>query len=203
MLKRSAAEVEVANGALVHLREAPLNSLDDDRTAAVHVRAHFGSVRDALLRRHPWNFAETRDTLAQDPLASKGKFDLTFPLPGDCVRVFEVENADANTWQVETRKAATEGVDLEVAVLSTSISAPRVVYNRIVGNPALWDPLFVEVFSLKLAAKIGGGLGRDKTELDSLSMEAEKLLMVSRRADEREAARQELPRDIPHLTRRV
>lgn len=202
MLKRAAAEVEVANGVLVHLREAPLNSLDDDRTAAVHVKAHFGTVRDALLRRHPWNFAETRNFLAEDPLALKGKFSRTFPLPGNCVRVFEVENTGSDTWQVETREAVTEGVELEVAVLSTDRATPRVVYNRIVGNPALWDPLFIEVFALKLAAKIGPGLGRDVTELQALDAQAEKLLLVSKRADEREASRQEIPRDVRHITRR-
>lgn len=204
MLTRAAVEVQAANSALAHLRETALTSLDQDRAAARHVKAQFGNVRDALLRRHPWNFAERRQVLSEDPLAARGRFLRTFPLPAVCLRVNSVEGAAEDDWSVETRDAPAGGAaELETEVLSTDIASPVVFYNTTVANVRLWDPLFLECFALLLAAKIGPLLGRDRTEVESLETRAERLLLpAAKRVDEREAARSQLPRNLPILTNR-
>ncbi len=202
-LARAAAEVDAANSGLAHLRETPLTSLDEDILAARVIKANFGNVRDALLRRARWNFASTFETLSEDPLASKGRFARTYPLPMDCIRVLEVVGASDGSWCVETRRAGVAGAAADVQVLSTDAVAPRIEYNRADVSPALWDPLFLEVFALKLAAKIGGTLGRDMTELQGWDAQAEGLLRQALRVDEREAAPDRLRNAFPILTARL
>lgn len=195
MLQRAASEVQAANGALVRIGEAPLVSLDEDTLAARTIRAHFGAVRDALLRKHPWNFARRWLVLSQDPAAPAGAFSKGYPLPADCLRVIGVKDASENDWCVEEGPTAPEEATAPLrATLYTDIPAPNICYTRIAPSVGQWDPLFLEVFELELCGKIGGVFGLSQTELEAYEAKAARRLASARRIDEREAARSSLNR---------
>jgi hypothetical protein len=200
-LSRVENEVSVANLALAYLKEGPLVSLDENRPAARHVAAQFGSVRDALLRSHPWNFARDVATLAQDPTARAGRFSRVYPLPATCLRVLEVEGLDEDSWTVETRGGLSDDTAPLVPVLCTEATTPKVFFVRTVAEPALWDALFVQVFALELAAVIAPLLGQADAA-DDLEARAMRRMNRATRINSREAARSEVTRSPSFVTAR-
>jgi len=64
----ASTDVEIANMALSLMGEATITSLSDSIAAARAMNLHFLPVRDALLRSHPWNFAQRRIALAPAPV---------------------------------------------------------------------------------------------------------------------------------------
>jgi hypothetical protein len=199
MLTRAADEKDAANGALAHLKESAIASLSEDRPAARHITRFFGGVRDALLREHDWNFARRRVVPALDPTAPPGSFLKLYPLPGDCLRVLSVDDLDEDSWSVETRADPSDSAQL-VPCLSTEADAPVVRYTACIGQVRQWDPLFLEVFELRLAAKIATLLGSDDATAEALEARAERRLGRTRRIDAREASRSEITRSPSFVT---
>lgn len=199
MLARAAAEVEAANLALAHVGESRIASLDENRLAARAIRDLFGTVRDALIRAHVWNFALAWKVLAQDPTLPQGSFSKLYPLPGDCLRVVSVENAEPDAWSVEAGDDPDgAGANLS-SCLATELDAPRIAYLRRVANPRRWDASFLEIFALRLAAAVGPQLGRDAAAIGELLATAERKLSSARRIDAREAAGSRLSTDVPFV----
>lgn len=58
--------VEICNEAMDLLGAATITSLDENSKEARLCNRRFSTVRDAVLRSHPWNCAITRATLSQD-----------------------------------------------------------------------------------------------------------------------------------------
>lgn len=202
MLSRAATELDAANGALGHLSEAQLTSLDENRLAARVIKKAFGAVRDSLLRRHVWNFAQAHTALTQDPSIPPARFSYGFPLPPDCLRVNEVEKLSADSWEVAAPSGPQQAVQLAGTLYCNTLQ-PNIFYNRRVTNVALWDPLFLEVFELMLAARIGGQLGRSASETEAWETRAERKLNPARRIDEREKARSRVPGIVPFVSVRA
>lgn len=61
-------DVEIANMALSLMGEATITALSNSTAAARAMNLHYIPVRDALLRSHPWNFAQRRISLAPAPV---------------------------------------------------------------------------------------------------------------------------------------
>jgi hypothetical protein len=200
-LSRGGSEVSAANAALAHLKEGPLASLDENRPAARFAKAHFADIRDALLRSHPWNFALGFATPARDPAASAGAFSKVYPLPATCVRVLSVDGLDEDSWTFETREGLDDDTAPMVPVLCTEADAPRVRFVRLVGEVGLWDALFLEVFALRLAARLAPLLGQADAA-DDLDARAERKLGTAKRINNREAARSEVTRSPSWVTSR-
>jgi len=138
-----ASNVEIANRALQLLGAKRITSLDEDSRNARAINAAFEPVKLAELRKHPWNFAIKRASLAAsatEPLFTK---DNSFPLPSDFVRLAEQDPEDLTNdldWQIEGRNIITnDSAPLEI----------RYIYN--VTDPNEMDVLFRESFAAKLA----------------------------------------------------
>ena len=63
------SDVDIASNALHEIGEKSITSLDDDSDRARLVKQFYAVTRDATLRAHPWNFATTRRSLAQETAA--------------------------------------------------------------------------------------------------------------------------------------
>jgi hypothetical protein len=89
------SEVSICSSALVRLGAKPISSLDEASDQARTCAAIWESVRDDLLRLHPWNSATTRVQLA--PLSAPPAFDFPyqFALPDDWLRTIQVGNEGA------------------------------------------------------------------------------------------------------------
>lgn len=79
-----ASKIDLINSALVLIGDKPLNSLTEDRRAAVAALAIYSDVFEGELNKHRWGFARTIASL--NLLAAKPKiatFNYAFQLPTD------------------------------------------------------------------------------------------------------------------------
>lgn len=159
-------ETAVANEALSHLKQPPLVDLTaDETTPAKIVRTHFASVRDALLRRYPWNAATERAKLNAQAAAPAFGFAYQYPLPNDCLTVRQVIGCRREDWKVEKR-----------AILTDMPAPLPVIYTRRCVEVALWDALFRRAFTYELAVAVGPELSAEEDRINKCAEKAMELL---------------------------
>lgn len=146
----AASDVSIANSALAKLGGDRISALTDSSREAVLLNEQYEKVRDDLLRAHPWNFATKRATLATTTTPDEAKFDNTFLLPTDLIRILETDAQDME-WQREG------------ATLVTDASTVDIRYTAKITDPGLFDDNFSEVLACKLAADICYALTQNAT----------------------------------------
>lgn len=140
-------EVGIYQAAFDLLEEEEIIDPSDDRAPVRWMKRNYPLVRDAVLRRHPWNFAIAREALPalSDRPAFGWKYQ--YQLPSDCLRILPPTSCGSFNgrdvpYQVEGRR------------LLTNSSAPlRIQYVRRVEDPTLFDPLFVQLLAAELAVR--------------------------------------------------
>lgn len=86
-----ATEIDVINAALIRLGEQAITARTDANKRARIANATFDELRDTVLQDHTWNFAIRRMELPADPDAPAHGFLRAFKVPGDALRVIDVE----------------------------------------------------------------------------------------------------------------
>lgn len=138
-----ASEVGIANAALRKVGQSPITSFSENSKAARLANERYAELRDELLSRHPWNFAEKRAALAISATAPAWGFANAFPLPVDYIRMREVNGEDEGSgkWKVEDGAVVTD--------LSTPL---EVLYTYQVTNTDRMSVNFREALACNLAA---------------------------------------------------
>lgn len=170
-----ATDVEICNQALARCGAAPITALDDANDKARLCLENYEPVLQAMLRRHPWNFAVKRVELAEDSETPLNEWAHQFPLPADpyCLRVLQV-NDGFNDYVIEGRMILTNAETLKLRYVA------RV-------NESEFDPLFVESFVLQLASKFAYRLQVSETLRGAILQELQQLAMPdARNADSME-----------------
>ncbi|WP_147819699.1 hypothetical protein [Salidesulfovibrio onnuriiensis] len=138
--------IEICNNALQDLGEDPVMSLTDDCKAARLCNQRWASVRDAVLRAHPWNCCQAQAELAAGVKTPLWRWEREYPLPTDCLRVIEVVGgggAEVRNWEIQG------------AVILCSEDAPiYLAYVRREVDPKKYDSLLSETLSARLAATL-------------------------------------------------
>lgn len=152
-----ASEVDICNRALQKLGAARITSLSQNSTEARAANLAYEMVRDAELRAHPWNFAITRTTLAEDATAPDFGYAAQFTLPVDCLRLLPPDGVSSNfnslDWKIEGRKILTdEETSLEIR------------YIKREEDTAQYDPLFVEALACAMAVEMCEELTQSNTK---------------------------------------
>lgn len=185
---RAATEVEAANLALSRVRQPPIGAFAENNTRARQVRLHFGGVRDSLLAEHDWKFATDWIVPAAGTAPDTGPWANRYPLPENVVAVRLVQDLGADSWTIE---AAPSG---ELKALVTNTDAPLVKVTVRIASPALWEPLFLDVFELRLAAKIAPVILKSNTLAANLNAEADAKIALAKRVDAKESAPSQITR---------
>ena len=135
----------IMNMAMDLLDEEPIVSPTDNRKAARFLNRNYEAVRDALLRRHPWNFAMTRASLPAEVTAPAFEWSYSYVLPPDCLRVLPLTtDGTANGYP---RSHIVEG-----RRILTSQSGPlKFRYIRQVTDENEFDAMFVQALAGTLA----------------------------------------------------
>lgn len=146
---------EVCNLALSEIGAKLLVDFATDTSEEARAcRLHYAQTRDALLRRHQWNFAQTRADLDQAADTPISDWDSAWELPADCVRVISLPTDNPykphQEFAVEGRLVLVRDLT-EVTLLYISSAVPI----------ADWDPLFVDAFALALAGKLAKTIAHD------------------------------------------
>ncbi|MGE4503763.1 MAG: hypothetical protein AB7D51_00320 [Desulfovibrionaceae bacterium] len=138
--------VEICNNALQDLGEDTITTLADTTRAARLCNQRWPATRDAVLRAHPWNCAMARAELAAATERPTWKWDWSYQLPTDCLRVVGVvdsEERDVAQWEVQG------------GTLLCNEPAPiNIAYVRRETDPRRYDPLLAEALAARMAATL-------------------------------------------------
>ena len=147
--------VEISNLALSKLgQDDQLIDPDDDTKPARSIKAVWNSVRDAVLRRHLWNFAMKRVKLSRLNPAPIFGFAHQYQLPDDFIRL-DIDALDTCV----LRKWSLEG---SRRLLCDAPGPIEVRYVARIAETGDWDALFVEAFACRLAYQVADRLTGDR-----------------------------------------
>ena len=165
-----ASVVEICNSALNQLGASTILSLTENSKNGRLCNARYETVKDSVLRAHPWNSAIKRQTLAADSDAPDWGFAKQYTLPADCLRVLAIQNHDSN-YKVEGRK-----------ILSNDTSL-KLVYVARITDPNEMDVLLRESISAALAADIAYAVTANATLSTRMNEKYQLKLSEARHAD--------------------
>lgn len=98
----ASSEVQICSNGLLLIGSRPISAFTDDGDGALLCSNLWPTVRDAVLRSHPWNCAMKRVALAHDVTAPAFDWAFRFQIPGDCLRVWTIGQDDESPlWDVE------------------------------------------------------------------------------------------------------
>ena len=144
------AAVEVCNLALDLLKQDAITSIDSPTGGTDVICARwYDHVRRATLRKHPWNFAAKRTTVAPHASAPAFGYSKAYDLPSDFIRLLTIGDDTVNDLQ---GKYQLENNQLLFSAADSSSLKIRYVYDYT--NVAKMDPLFVDVLAAELALRI-------------------------------------------------
>ena len=133
---------------------------DTDSVSARRCNQFFTPAVEAVLRKHDWNCATNISLLAENSTAPIFKYDNSFALPVDCVRVIQVYGDDAgyssyDRWEIRGRDIHT---DLDTVYLQ---------YVQMPDDYKELDILLSGAIAGELAQMLASGLVKDP---DALSL---------------------------------
>ena len=148
----------ICNLALIRLGEQRVINIEtDDTERAIQCNLIYDHTRDEMLRDLDWNFAISRARLARlasDPI---GSYDYEYQLPVSpfCLRVVNMIN-DQEVGDIEHIPSHLQQPNyrIEGGKLLTDEKIVNIRYVSRAADIALYDSLFVECLSLRLATKL-------------------------------------------------
>jgi len=167
-----ASEVSICSNALVRLGGKPISSFQEDSEFAGPCATVWPTVRNMVLRAHPWNCATRRAILA--PLVESPAFDFgyQFNLPTDWLKTLQVGRRNCPiTYQQEGRR------------ILANVSGLPLVYIWENTNPGTWDDSMVEAAEILMAAAMAYTVTSSTSLRDSLNQEGQYKLKVAKAND--------------------
>lgn len=167
------SQVGICNSALIALQAQPIAALTDPVKSAILLTQQWDSTRRELLRSHPWRFATVYASLAAGTGTPAFGYANAFPLPQDCLRVFDCPELDRNEeWEVVGNQIFTDAT-----------SPLSVIYVADVKDVTLFDAGFAAALALDLATNIGlaltGSLDKVQAAQRALSAKAKDAQRIS------------------------
>ncbi len=170
------SETAICNDALIEVGAATILSLDDNSPQARLCKHQYPKLRDEMIEGHPWNWSIARASLAASTTAPVYEWARAFPLPNDCLRVLEVENAEEEDWQREGN------------TIVTNLSTCNIKYISKVTEPGKFSENFSRALALKLAASISFALVQNASLKETLMKAAKEALATARSYDAQEGS---------------
>jgi len=145
--------VDICNEAMDLLGAATITALTENSKEARLCNRRFETVRDAVLRSHPWNTAITRATLAKDSEAPAFGFANQFTLPTNpyCLRVLSFWNSN-----VDSEIAAYDSqvmFKIEGRKVLSDEGTCKITYLARITDTETYDSLLSSTIAHKLAAE--------------------------------------------------
>ena len=145
--------VDICNEAMDLLGAATITALTENSKEARLCNRRFETVRDTVLRSHPWNIAITRASLAKDSDAPAFGFANQFTLPTDpyCLRVLSFWNSN-----VDSEIAAYDSqvmFKIEGRKVLSDEGTCRITYLARITDTETYDSLLSSTIAHKLAAE--------------------------------------------------
>ena len=169
-----AADIDIINAELSKLGEQPLTAVTDPSPPGRLANRTYTDIKEALLREFPWNFAVKRESLAADVAAPVWGYTTSYTLPGDCLRLIEINNTSDQDWRNEA------------GTIVTDMTAPleiRYVASVLEGE---FDPAFREALAARLSMEWAEPLSQSTSVGNAMATLYRNKLQVARVADGQE-----------------
>lgn len=136
-------KVSICSNALLLLGAKTINALDEDTDRASIAANLYDSIRDDMLRSHPWNCAVKRVILAPDAETPAFDYGAQFTLPADWLKTISVgTDYSQPDYKHEAGKILSDG---------TSLALRYIFRNEV---EASWDSMLVRAMELKMSAEM-------------------------------------------------
>lgn len=149
-----ASVVDICNEALDLLGAQTITALSENSQEARLCNRRFATVRDAVLRAHPWNIAITRKQLAKDATSPAFGFTNQYTLPTDpyCLRVlsFWDSNVDSEVAAYDSRTS----FKIEGRKVLSDAGECRITYIGRITDTEQYDSLLSSTVAHRLASEI-------------------------------------------------
>ena len=139
-------DVQICNLAIDSLKGQRIVALGESTANGTRFAQWYAQDRDELLSRYPWTFAIKRASLAAHATAPAYEYDLAFPVPGDCLSPWTLED-----WRYADAKSPLENHHGLRCILSNLGAPLRLRYIAQITNTGLFHPLFVKALVKLLA----------------------------------------------------
>jgi hypothetical protein len=186
--------------ALVLLGQNPIADISDTSVPnAVKMNAVYAAQRDALLREYDWSFARVGEPLQAVPWTGADECsgglpagyptgaqivrhgEVRYQKPQDCLRVLTV-NRDRFGWRIEGQ------------YIVTAMSPAYCTYIMQVTEPGLFDSLFAELLSIKLAHLLAIPITKDQAKQNAMAALYKDRSATAKRVDASEGKDRNEPR---------
>jgi hypothetical protein len=153
------SDVDICNGALILLGQAPITSLDDNSDAARTMTQLYTTTLRAKLREAVWNFTQLRASLVEVSATPAWGPAHQFQLPQDpyCLRIIETNLDEDEPWRIESY--VTDSAKYRVIV--TDAANVSILYIGLVTDVTLWDDAFALAMEQELAFRACYALTRN------------------------------------------
>lgn len=148
-----ASIIGICNIALSHIGTSGIQALTESSKEALACRTLYESARDAVLRDHPWNFAERRAALALSTEEVPG-YSYVYAYPSECLSARRFTADDAPGMTTTTPFVVTADSTLSGKLIATDLGAAVLIYTAKVTDPTMFDPLFVDALGWRLASDL-------------------------------------------------
>lgn len=177
------SDVQICSNALLLLGDQTIASFDEGSMRATLCSNLWPTVRDAVLRSHPWNSAMRRVALAKDTIPPDFDWVNQFSLPGDCLRVWTVgrDEDSPSLWQVEGTKLL---CDDEIAYVRYIIR---------LSEAAAYDALLLQALTSGMAKVLAYPVTKSMTTVEAMAKLHEMDLRKARTVDGQEGTGEDSP----------
>lgn len=171
------SDVQICSNALLQLGQKPINTLAGDPAQATTDREQacanlWPTVRDSVLRSHPWNCAIKRVVLSPDSAGPAFGYDYQFLLPGDWLRTLEVGSGGVPIdYRMEGGRILADATVLQLTYL----------YRN--ENPAAWDALLVDAMTASMCARLAVAMTGDQGKKVEFERQLLAILRTARAVD--------------------
>ncbi|BCD83597.1 hypothetical protein PSm6_00040 [Pseudomonas solani] len=172
-----ATGVSICSNALLMLGSQTINSFSDSANIdrAKLCSNLYPTVRDDLLRAHPWNCCVKRIQLAPDADSPAFGWSYSFQLPSNCLRILEVTSRDYNIdYKAEGRSILCDEASVDL----------RYVFKNEDENT--WDTSLVNLATLAMAARLAYPITQSASMEQSRMQEFQMALRVAKAVDGQE-----------------
>ncbi|MBI3904427.1 MAG: hypothetical protein HY309_02400 [Pseudomonas fluorescens] len=173
----TATGVSICSNALLMLGSQTINDFADQMNLdrAKLCANLYPTVRDDMLRQHPWNCAIKRAVLAPDAVAPAFGYQHSFELPADFLRVLEVGTGGQQIdYLVEGRAVLADTTVLEL----------RYVFRNEVESS--WDSNLISLMTTAMAAVLAYPITQSTAEKESRKQDLIQALKYAKAVDGQE-----------------
>ncbi|CNK10251.1 Uncharacterised protein [Yersinia aldovae] len=175
-----ASDISICSNALLVLGAHPINSFTENTDHARLCANTYPSVRDDLLRKHPWNCAVFRISLAPSDTPPVFGYSNQFPVPSDCLRILSV---GAEGYEIPYQ--------VEGKYILANTNAVMLRYIKRI-DEASWDSALVQVAEVAMMARLAYAVTGSASLRDSMAQEAAFALRQAKSIDGQEEPPEEL-----------